>query len=96
MHDLVKVEAVDHDCSSWLLGMKKQLVCCSDCEENFKKEAEAVVSSERDFVSSSSTSKLPSWLQQYKDENRKQLGSNDQVRFRLFRFFYFFIFRYLE
>ncbi|KAH6802424.1 hypothetical protein C2S51_033870 [Perilla frutescens var. frutescens] len=75
MHDqvVVKKEVVEDDDDGgnmrWVLRMKKQLVCCSDCSDNFKKEAEAVM------VSSSSTSRLPSWLQQYKDdENRKRLG----------------------
>lgn len=68
MHDQVKKEAVeDHN---WFLGIKKQLICCSDCSENLKKEAEAVMN---EFLSSSSSSTLPSWLQHYKDENIKQL-----------------------
>ncbi|KAL8538877.1 hypothetical protein ACS0TY_000760 [Phlomoides rotata] len=75
MHDQVKKEAVeDHN---WLFGIKKQLVCCSDCSENFKKEAEAV---RNEFMSSSSSSRLPSWLQHYKDENIKQLQESDKIK----------------
>ncbi|KAL3645312.1 hypothetical protein CASFOL_010492 [Castilleja foliolosa] len=63
----MNAEAVDDDCK-WLLfhekaaKIKNQLISCSysDCSDNFKK-AEA-----------DSTSKLPPWLQQYKDENIKQ------------------------
>ncbi|XP_057778671.1 protein SMAX1-LIKE 3-like [Salvia miltiorrhiza] len=73
MHQQVKKE---EDCS-WLLGVKKQLLCCWDCADSFKKEAEALMSG-ADFVSSSSAASLPSWLQQYKDEKRKQLISINQ------------------
>lgn len=83
MHDEVKKEVVE-DCN-WLLEMKKQLACCWDCADSFKKEAEAVMSGGGDeLVPSSSASRLPSWLQQYKDEKRKQLISINQVRFQLF------------
>lgn len=80
MHDQVKKEPVDD--FNWS-GIKKQLICCSDCSDNFKKEAQAVMSAEREFTTSTSSSRLPSWLQQYKDENRKQLNV-DQVRFFTF------------
>ncbi|KAL1546094.1 protein SMAX1-LIKE 3-like [Salvia divinorum] len=71
VHD--QVNNVDDDDCSWLLGMKKHLVCCWDCADSFKKEAQAVISSGGDDLVSSST--LPSWLQQYKDEKRKELIS---------------------
>ncbi|KAI3458803.1 hypothetical protein Pfo_015466 [Paulownia fortunei] len=73
MHDQVKKEPVDD--SNWLFqkaGIKKQLICCSDCSVNFKKEAQAVMSAKQEFTTSTSSSRLPTWLQQYKDENRKQ------------------------
>ncbi|KAK4430726.1 protein SMAX1-LIKE 3 [Sesamum alatum] len=75
MHDQVKKEPVDD--LNWLFqkaGIKNQLTFCSDCSVNFKKEAQAVMSSKQEPSSSS----LPSWLQQYKDENRKQTNNVDQ------------------
>ncbi|XP_047976317.1 protein SMAX1-LIKE 3-like [Salvia hispanica] len=54
--------------------MKKHLVCCWDCADSFKKEAQAVISSGGEDASST----LPSWLQQYKDEKRKELISFNQ------------------
>ncbi|KAL2227584.1 protein SMAX1-LIKE 3 [Sesamum indicum] len=68
MHDQVKKEPVDD--LNWLFqkaGMKNQLNFCSDCSVNFKREAQAVMSSKQEPSSSS----LPTWLQQYKDENRR-------------------------
>ncbi|KAL3838163.1 hypothetical protein ACJIZ3_022754 [Penstemon smallii] len=67
---------------NWLLekaGIKKQLICCSDCSVNFNREAEAVMSgNKQDFTTYSSNSSLPLWLQQYKDENIKKRITFDQ------------------
>lgn len=71
--------------------MKKQLVCCWDCADSFKKEAEAVMSGEELMSSSSAAARLPSWLQQYKDEKRKQLISINQVKFHLFSLFLYLV-----
>ncbi|KAL1549678.1 protein SMAX1-LIKE 3-like [Salvia divinorum] len=49
---------------------KQQLASCWDCTDNFKKEAELAVIS--------SGARLPSWLQQYKDDMKKQLISSNQ------------------
>lgn len=72
MHEeVIKKEPVDE-----LLqrnGSKNELVCCSDCSSNFKKEAEAAIRDEQEFVTGTSCSSLPSWLQQYKDENKKHI-----------------------
>ncbi|KAF9598835.1 hypothetical protein IFM89_031503 [Coptis chinensis] len=66
--------------SGWPLlenGIEKQLTCCTDCSVKFETEARSLVTSAHDSATSSSTSSLPSWLQQYKDE-KKKLTSNDQ------------------
>ncbi|XP_042017180.1 protein SMAX1-LIKE 3-like [Salvia splendens] len=68
MHD--QISNVDDENCSWRLGMKKHLVCCWDCEHSFNKEAQAVIGD--------ASSTLPSWLQQYKDEKRKELISFNQ------------------
>ncbi|KAK6942539.1 Clp, repeat (R) domain [Dillenia turbinata] len=63
--------------SSWLLldcEDEKQLSCCADCSAKFETEARSLQSS---CSSDSTTSTLPSWLQQYKNEN-KRLLNNDQ------------------
>ncbi|KAK9291181.1 hypothetical protein L1049_009369 [Liquidambar formosana] len=64
--------------SSWLVlegADEKQLTCCADCSAKFETEARSLQSST--CHSDSTTSSLPTWLQQYKDEN-KRLSSNDQ------------------
>ncbi|KAK6135935.1 hypothetical protein DH2020_030318 [Rehmannia glutinosa] len=82
MRDQVKKEPEDDDSNYWLLQkgkIKQHLICCSDCSENFKKEAQGVImSTKQEFVTSTSTSRLPSWLQKYKDESRKQIINVDQ------------------
>ncbi|KAL0303669.1 UNVERIFIED_CONTAM: protein SMAX1-LIKE 3 [Sesamum radiatum] len=77
MHDQVKKEPVDD--LNWLFqkaGVKNQLNFCSDCSVNFKKEAQAVMSSKQEPSSSS----LPTWLQQYKDENRRVDQECDKLK----------------
>ncbi|KAA8518503.1 hypothetical protein F0562_015977 [Nyssa sinensis] len=54
---------------------KKQLTCCSECSVRFETEARSLQSST--CISETTTSSLPSWLQQYKDENQG-LYSNNQ------------------
>ncbi|KAG6437532.1 hypothetical protein SASPL_102451 [Salvia splendens] len=71
MHDQISNVDEGYD---WSLGMKKHLVCCWDCADSFKKEAQAVISGGGGDASST----LPSWLQQYKDEKRKELISFNQ------------------
>ncbi|CAI9302029.1 unnamed protein product [Lactuca saligna] len=60
----------------------KMLTCCSECSVNFSREAARTISSynRTNHVSMTTTttgSTLPSWLQQYKEENSRQT-SNDQ------------------
>ncbi|XP_073306789.1 protein SMAX1-LIKE 3-like [Primulina huaijiensis] len=77
-YDRFSKEAVDD--SKWLFqkaGVKKHLVCCSDCSANFEREARGITSSKQEFSAVSCSSNLPSWLRQYKNENTEQL-SNDQ------------------
>ncbi|KAF8403358.1 hypothetical protein HHK36_011460 [Tetracentron sinense] len=70
------------DGCSWSLlesGVEKQLTCCVDCSAKFEKEARSLSSSIHNdsTTTTSTTSSLPTWLQQYKEEN-KRLTSNDQ------------------
>ncbi|KAF8395454.1 hypothetical protein HHK36_019400 [Tetracentron sinense] len=67
------------DGSSWPLleSGTKQLTCCADCSANFEKETRSLASSTHNNDSTTTTSSLPTWLQQYKEEN-KRLNSNDQ------------------
>ena len=65
---------------NWLMleggAEKQQLTCCADCSAKFEIEARSLPTGTCN--SDSTTSTLPTWLQQYKDENKK-LSSNDQV-----------------
>lgn len=70
--------------SSWLLskaGAEKHLTCCADCVANFKREARSIARGplESDTMNATYTtsSSLPSWLQQYKEEKRRETN-NDQ------------------
>ncbi|KAF3442729.1 hypothetical protein FNV43_RR16646 [Rhamnella rubrinervis] len=56
-------------------GDDKQLTCCAECSAKFELEARSFQSST--FNSESTTSSLPAWLQQCKNET-KALGTNDQ------------------
>ncbi|XP_048140505.1 protein SMAX1-LIKE 3-like isoform X1 [Rhodamnia argentea] len=49
-----------------------QLACCSDCMLNFDKEVQTV-RNKLDSINTSSSSSLPSWLQQYKDEKTRDV-----------------------
>ncbi|KAI7990656.1 Protein SMAX1-LIKE 3 [Camellia lanceoleosa] len=65
--------------SSWLLieggNETKELNCCAECSTKFKTQAQSLRSST--CTSEATPSSLPSWLQQYKDQN-KRLANNDQ------------------
>ncbi|KAA8539101.1 hypothetical protein F0562_025793 [Nyssa sinensis] len=71
------------DGSSWSLfkpGVEKHLTCCTDCSANFNREAASSIASSTlnyESTTTSTSSSLPSWLQQYKEENRRQT-INDQ------------------
>ncbi|KAK9170330.1 hypothetical protein Syun_002470 [Stephania yunnanensis] len=57
---------------------KQQLTCCTDCSIKFETEARSLVTSAHNSPAISTTSSLPSWLQQYKEENIRPTRSNDQ------------------
>lgn len=61
-----------------LEGGGKQLTCCAECSSKFEAEARSLQSSSS-CNSESTTSSLPAWLQQYKNENKVPSGTNDQV-----------------
>lgn len=68
--------------TSWLLlesgeEQQQQLRCCSECSAKFDMEARSLQSSSSCNSDSTTTSSLPAWLQQYKNENRG-LSSKDQ------------------
>ncbi|CAL5363316.1 unnamed protein product [Camellia sinensis] len=54
------------------MGVEKNLTCCTDCLANFNREAQNIASNNcyNESTTTSTCSSLPSWLQQYKDENR--------------------------
>ncbi|KAL2526028.1 Double Clp-N motif-containing P-loop nucleoside triphosphate hydrolase superfamily protein [Abeliophyllum distichum] len=69
------------DGSNWLFhkaGVQKYLTCCSDCMVNFKREARGLMNDNMKSTTTCSSSSLPSWLQQYKDENRNQTDSDQE------------------
>uniref|UniRef100_A0A5B6YN92 Clp R domain-containing protein n=1 Tax=Davidia involucrata TaxID=16924 RepID=A0A5B6YN92_DAVIN len=66
--------------SSWFMlesGDEKQLTCCAECSAKFETEARSLQSRSTCISEATTTSSLPSWLQQYKDDNER-LNSNDQ------------------
>ncbi|PQM43304.1 protein SMAX1-LIKE 3 [Prunus yedoensis var. nudiflora] len=60
-----------------LEGGGKQLTCCAECSSKFEAEARSLQSSSS-CNSESTTSSLPAWLQQYKNENKVPSSTNDQ------------------
>ncbi|KAA8516801.1 hypothetical protein F0562_017089 [Nyssa sinensis] len=65
--------------SSWFLlegEDEKQLTCCAECSAKFETEARSLPTSIC-YSEATTSSTLPSWLQQYKDE-KKIFNSNDQ------------------
>ncbi|CAL5404181.1 unnamed protein product [Camellia sinensis] len=61
------------------IGVEKNLNCCKDCLANFNREAGSIGSNSfcNESTTTSSSSCLPSWLQQYKEENLRKT-TNDQ------------------
>ncbi|KAJ8754722.1 hypothetical protein K2173_012111 [Erythroxylum novogranatense] len=65
--------------SSWIIiesDEEKQLTCCSDCSANFENEARSFRSTTS--KSDSTSSSLPIWLQQYKNENKVHSTNGDK------------------
>ncbi|XP_024971024.1 protein SMAX1-LIKE 3-like [Cynara cardunculus var. scolymus] len=60
----------------------KMLTCCGECSVNFTREARTITSygrTNRSITTATTTgSTLPSWLQQYKEENSRQTINYDQ------------------
>ncbi|KAK9282882.1 hypothetical protein L1049_011107 [Liquidambar formosana] len=85
-----KTEVSGHGSITWPLletGNDKHLTCYTDYSVNFDREARNMVSSIRNNESTTTTistsSSLPSWLQQYKEENRRQtLNEQEYVHVR--------------
>ncbi|KAM1948088.1 hypothetical protein ACFX15_008323 [Malus domestica] len=59
-------------------GDQKQLTCCSECSAKFEAEARNLQQSSSICNSESTTSSLPAWLQQYKNENKALSSTLDQ------------------
>ncbi|CAI9759828.1 unnamed protein product [Fraxinus pennsylvanica] len=69
------------DGSNWLFhiaGVQKYLTCCSDCMVNFKREARGLMNDNMKSTTTSSSSSLPSWLRQYKNENKKETDTDQE------------------
>ncbi|KAJ9181311.1 hypothetical protein P3X46_009451 [Hevea brasiliensis] len=72
-------KAYQNGSSCWIIlegDEEKQLTCCADCAAKFETEARSLQAStcNSEFTSSS----LPAWLQQYKNESKGLNNSNDQ------------------
>ncbi|KAG8380665.1 hypothetical protein BUALT_Bualt06G0039500 [Buddleja alternifolia] len=83
MHGQLKKEPVDDFNSLFQKsGLNKQLICCSDCSLNFKREAQAIImSAKQEFTTSTtSSSSLPLWLKQHKEENIKQVNNDQELK----------------
>ena len=66
-------------------GVKKHLTCCRDCSVSFEKEAQSITNVTKKEYSAttlaiSSSSSLPTWLQNCKEERRSHT-LDDQVSF---------------
>ncbi|KAF5747765.1 chaperone protein ClpB4 mitochondrial [Tripterygium wilfordii] len=55
----------------WMLLEGEELTCCAECSAKFKDEAKSLHSGNTDSISCSTSSTLPAWLQQYKNENQR-------------------------
>ncbi|KAL6953756.1 hypothetical protein U1Q18_049684 [Sarracenia purpurea var. burkii] len=74
--------------SNWLeikFGVGKNLTCCTDCLSKFNKEAQSMATNTyyKESTATSTSSSLPSWLQQYKEESKRKTINNDQEFNRL-------------
>ncbi|XP_059665881.1 protein SMAX1-LIKE 3-like [Cornus florida] len=73
---------LESDGSCWSLlknEVEQQMTCCTDCSANFRREAQSIATTTHNHESTttSTSSSLPSWLQQYKEEKRRE-NINDQ------------------
>ncbi|KAG2669470.1 hypothetical protein I3760_14G036400 [Carya illinoinensis] len=61
-------------------GFDKRLSCCTDCVDKFKREAQSIASEfcNTKTTTISTSSSLPSWLQQDKEDRRKDTSNHDQ------------------
>ncbi|KAF2289653.1 hypothetical protein GH714_037723 [Hevea brasiliensis] len=72
-------KAYQNGSSCWIIlegDEEKQLTCCADCAAKFETEARSLQASTCNSESTSSS--LPAWLQQYKNESKGLNNSNDQ------------------
>lgn len=55
------------------IGIENNLTYCVECSKNFTRKAQSIASTtnKNKSATTSTSSSLPSWLQQYKDDNRK-------------------------
>ncbi|KAF5737414.1 chaperone protein ClpB4 mitochondrial [Tripterygium wilfordii] len=61
---------------NWILLEGEELTCCAECSDKFEAEAKSL-QSRTNSSSCSTTSTLPAWLQQYKNESQRP-NSMDQ------------------
>ncbi|WOL11869.1 hypothetical protein Cni_G20633 [Canna indica] len=62
--------------------IRSHLSCCADCSINFEMEAQSLCNTSQNGSHGSISSSLPSWLRQYKKENKRG-NNNDQGCLRL-------------
>jgi len=74
--------------------VQSNLTCCRDCSINFEKEAQSIVNSVSKKVCTITTSNLPTWLQNCKEEKSDTLEVqvciivNNHTLSYIFQFFY--------
>ncbi|XAR64931.1 hypothetical protein NMG60_11008832 [Bertholletia excelsa] len=74
-----KISAEESSWSQIKFGLGKKLTCCTDCLANFNREAGTLASKTcySESTTTSICSSLPSWLQQYKEQNQTRT-TNEQ------------------
>ncbi|XP_057471414.1 protein SMAX1-LIKE 3-like [Actinidia eriantha] len=75
-----KVSGEESSWSQIKFGVEKNLACCIDCLANFNKETRNIASNTHynDTTTTSTSSSLPSWLQKYKRENKRESANNQE------------------
>lgn len=77
-HSDIQSQSLDENKKEIELDGEKQLSCCGECSAKFEIEARSLQNySNNNSESTNSSSPLPAWLQQYKNE-QKAMGENDQ------------------
>ncbi|KAL0555289.1 hypothetical protein IC582_009232 [Cucumis melo] len=78
--DIIQSQSLEEKKQEIVLDEEKELNCCGECSAKFEIEARSLQNySNNNSESTTSSTPLPAWLQQYKNE-QKAMGENDQTK----------------